>query len=402
MAETSSVTRDMLLSELQNLLRLTAFEQTIAAVRRTQAASTPVAEELKANYAKSLERSQLIADAVRQVGGVPDVVGAAFGKAGAFVQTQVNQVQTLQGALLGDLALEHQLRDRARYARTLAESLGYAQLIPVFERLEVAHSATIEWLEQRLTEVGRTGTSALRATPTQQLVGAVRKISGVPFGIVAAGINRGSTLLHRGASTAVDTAVDTARTAADTAKTAADAASDAARTAVDTASDAADTAVDTASKAAQTAAGTATSALSSATETAADAVQTAAATAADAAQTAAETASDAAQTAADTVTDAAQTVGDTAADAAQAVDDAAAEQALEQVLDLTDVDEDRPPFAGYASLSGDSVMRHVRDSDDVEHLREILAFEQAHKARKGVLRALEDRLAQLSGVTVSA
>jgi hypothetical protein len=36
-------------------------------------------------------------------------------------------------------------------------------------------------------------------------------------------------------------------------------------------------------------------------------------------------------------------------------------------------------------------MRHVRDSEDVEHLREILAFEQAHKNRKGVVGALNER-----------
>ena len=71
----------------------------------------------------------------------------------------------------------------------------------------------------------------------------------------------------------------------------------------------------------------------------------------------------------------------------------------EQVLDLTDVDEDKPPFAGYASLSGDSVMRHARDSEDVEHLREILAFEQAHKNRKGVVGALNERLTELAGAS---
>ena len=67
--------------------------------------------------------------------------------------------------------------------------------------------------------------------------------------------------------------------------------------------------------------------------------------------------------------------------------------------DLTDVDEDKPPFAGYASLSGDSVMRHARDSEDVEHLREILAFEQAHKNRKGVVGALNERLTELAGAS---
>lgn len=298
-----AVTKDMLLSELQDLLRLTASEQVIANVRRIQAASTAVADELKANAGKSLERQQLLRDAIKQAGGVPDVVGATFGKAGAFLQTQVNQVQTLQGALLGDLALEHQLRERARYARTLAESLGYSQIIPVLDRLETAHTATIEWLEARLAEVGRTGTSALKATPVQAAVTAARRTMGAPFVVLAAGVNRASTLLGRRASSAAGTVND----------------------AVDSAVSRVEAAVE-----------------------------------------------------------------DTTAKA-----DGQGE-AAEQVLDLTGLDEQHEPFAAYSKLTGDSVMRHVADSDDVEHLREILAFEQAHKARKGVVQALEARLTELS------
>ena len=330
MAETrNAVTTDMLVSELQNLLRLTAFEQTIAAVRRTQAATTPIADELKANYAKSVERTRLLQDAVRQAGGVPDVVGSALSKAGAFLQTQVNQVQTLQGALLGDLALEHQLRERTRYARTLAESLGYAHLLPVFERLDVAHSATIEWLEMRLAEVGRTGTSAIAATPVQAFVGSARKVAALPFGVFAATVNRGTSLLTRGASTAASTAGSVAETA-----------------------------VDTVTEAASSAAGTV---------------------------------AEGASTAAQTVAEGATATGEAVEGAARAAEQATSSD-VEQVLDLTDVDEGTPPFAGYATLSGDSVMRHVRDSEDVEHLREILAFEQAHKNRKGVVGALNERL----------
>lgn len=277
-----AVTKDMLLSELQDLLRLTAFEQTIATIRRSQAASTPIAEELAANAQKSGERRQLLADAVRQAGGVPDVVGSALGKAGAFVQTQLNQVQTLQGALLGDLALEHELRERARYARTLAESLGYEQVLPVLDRLETAHTATIEWLETRLSEVGRTGTSALQATPIQAAVGVARRTLGAPLGLLSAGVNRASSLLGSKAGEAVDAA------------------------------------------------------------------------------------------------------------------QAAVESTVEEVLDVTGVDEEQEPFAAFSRLTGDSVMRHVADTDDVEHLRGILAYEQAHKARKGVLQAVEERLQELS------
>jgi hypothetical protein len=77
------VTKDMLVSELQNLLRMTAFEQSIATVRRAQARSTDISEELKANAEKSGERLALLAGAVRQVGGMPDVVGPLLGKASA-------------------------------------------------------------------------------------------------------------------------------------------------------------------------------------------------------------------------------------------------------------------------------------------------------------------------------
>lgn len=306
-----AVTKDMLVAELQQLLRLTAVEQTIATVRRAQAASTPIAEELKANAAKSVERSQLLKDAVRQAGGVPDVVGAALGRAGALVQTQVNQVQTLQGALLGDLALEHQLRERTRYARTLAVSLGQTGLLPVLDRLETAHTATIEWLETRLAEVGRTGTSALEATPVQAAVGTARTYVGAPFALLAAGINRGSSLLRKGASRTTEGV--------------------------------------------QEAAGAATGAARAAGGRAVQAVER---------------------------------TGAAVKDVRPGKDD--------RVLDLRDVDEEKPPFAGYDTLSGDSVMRHAQDSEDIEHLREVLAYEQAHKARKGVVGALEERLTALS------
>jgi bacterioferritin (cytochrome b1) len=391
MAETQAVTRDMLVAELQNLLRLTAFEQTIAAVRRSQAATSSIADELRANYAKSVERSQLLQDAVRQAGGVPDVVGSALSKAGAFVQTQVNQVQTLQGALLGDLALEHQLRERTRYARTLAESLGYDQLLPVFERLEVAHTATIEWLEARLTEVGRTGTSALQATPVQAIVGATRKVTLLPFGVFAATVNRGTSLLSRGASAATSAVTSAAGTAAETAR-------EGVQTAARTAGQAAETAVDTVSDAASSAAGAVVEGASTAAGGVAEGASTAAQTVSEGASAAAEAVGSGASTAAQVASQAAESTGEAVEGAARATEQAT-QSDVERVLDLTEVDEDKPPFPGYATLSGDSVMRHVRDSEDVEHLREILAFEQAHKNRKGVVGALDERLTELAGAS---
>lgn len=403
------VSRNMLLNELKDLLRLTAFEQAVASVRRTQAATDPIAQELAANAEKAGERIALLGQTVRQVGGVPDVVGPFLGRAGAFLQSQLNQVQTLQGALLGDLALEHSLRERARYARTLAVSLGEVSVIPVLDRLDAAHTETIAWLEERLAEVGTTGTSALRATPVQAVVGSVRRVYGMPFGIAAAGVNRIGGLLMKATRTAPDalsSAVDTIEQAADQA---AARAQDVARGAKDEVIDLTDRAGDVAQEAASAATNTAQEAASAATNTAqetasavTDTAQEAAGTVNFATQTAVRAASDATDKVADTASSAAQGAADATASAADSAATAAdkAAQTTHEVLEQTGGDDlgdgVKHPFAGYERLTGDSIMRHVADTEDVEELRQLLAFEQANKARKGVLSAAQARLTELS------
>jgi hypothetical protein len=359
-----AVTRDMLLSELRDLLRLTAFEQTVATVRRAQARTTPIERELAENAQRAGERLDLLRSAVVQVGGVPDVVGPVLGRVGAFVQSQLNQVQTLQGALLGDLALEHQLRERTRYARVLAQSLGETSVLPVLDRLEVAHTATIEWLETRLAEVGRTGTSALRATPFQFAATSVRRAWALPLGVLAGGVNRAGGLLGTVTGRAPAPVQDALQQAESAARTAADAAAGRADSAISAVRDAADRGEQRA-------------------------------------RAAGDTVIDLTQAAADKADRAAQGVEGAVDSAADAVEDAAAAAAerTEQALEATggaEVEDDKPPFAGYEKLPGDSVMRHVHDTDDVEQLRTLLAYEQAHKARKGVLSAAQDRLDTLA------
>ncbi len=423
------VTRAMLLNELKALQRLTAFEQVVATVRRAQAASAPIAQELAANATKSGERLALLGQAMRGVGGTPDVVGPVLGRIGALVQTQVNQVQTLQGALLGDLALEHQLRERARYARTLAVSLGESSVVPLLDRLDAAHSETIGWLERRLNEAARTGTSALKATPVQVAVGSARRVAGAPLVLAADTVNRIGALVAKvtrgtpaalsqvestvssAAGTIVGAAGQVADRAADTVDQAAATVASGAGAAVDAAteqtvqatgtaaaglSSAASAAADTVSSVVRTAADTATSVAGNAADTATEAAESTAATAASLAGKAAETSASVAGSAADTTASVAGAVGQAAEDA---------EQATAEVLAATggeDVADQKPPFAAYERLSGDSVMRHVADTEDVEELRTLLAFEQAHKARKGVLKAAQDRLTELSAPELSA
>ena len=177
----------------------------------------------------------------------------------------------------------------------------------MLDRLEIAHTATIEWLEARLAEVGRTGTSALEATPVQTVVAAGRRVLAAPFGVVSSAVNRGSVLLGRKASSLEDLAAEAGERVADTAQ----------------------------------------KAVSSTTQTV----------------------SQAAGKAAETATD---------------------------VIDLTGVDAQHPPLTAYDKLSGDTVMRHVADTEDLDEVRRILAFEQAHKDRKGVVQAARARLQELS------
>ena len=353
------VTQDMLVTELQNLLRLTAFEQTIATVRRTQARTAALEQELTANVKKARERSALLVQAIRDVGGVPDVVGSALGKVGAFTTAQLNQVQTLQGALLGDLTLEHQLRERTRYARTLAQSLEATTVLPVLDRLETAHTATIDWLEARLTEVGRTGTSLLRATPLQALVGTARRLAFGPLSIAAGTVNQVSALLLRSTPAQVKDSVEAGVQGL---------VGEARDTVAPVLGTVRDTAVQVAGTAAQ-AVGTA-------------------------AQIASEVASSTVDTTVDAVVDAAETPAVTVADVAEEAKEHAAE--LAEVVDLTGTGDVSHPFAGYERLSGDRVMGHIRDTEDVAELTQLLAFEAAHKARKGVLAAAEERLAALT------
>ena len=149
----SMSTRNDLVAQLNALLRLTQTETMIAETRRAQAATPEVERELAANADKCRERTRLLTAAVRDLGGFPDVVGVGAGRLAATVKSTVEQGQDLVEALLGDLALENELLARTRYARMIAEHHGETRSLKVLDRLEVAHSATIQWLMTRLGEV---------------------------------------------------------------------------------------------------------------------------------------------------------------------------------------------------------------------------------------------------------
>ena len=71
--------------------------------------------------------------------------------------------------------------------------------------------------------------------------------------------------------------------------------------------------------------------------------------------------------------------------------------AVGSLTDNTDVEPDgaKAPFPGYDKLPGDRVIAHVAESADLPDLQVLLAYEESHKNRKGVVQAVVARLAEL-------
>ena len=210
----SSAATQALQNELVALLRLTRTEAQVARVRVSQARRDEIRRELEKNARKADARSTRIQKALRELGGTPDVFGDTVGRVTALTKVTTEQAQPLSEGLLGDLALEHQLRDRVVFTRVLAESQDESKVADLMADLEDAHTETIEWIRLRLAEVAQGGPVALAPTPTQAAVGAVTRFATIPTRRSAAFVNMAAEVLARGRAVAVST-VDSVRETAD-------------------------------------------------------------------------------------------------------------------------------------------------------------------------------------------
>src|SRR5215213_1342690 len=116
-----------LVTQLRALLTLTRTEEQIARIRVGQARTDAVRRELEQNATHAAERSTAIADQLRRLAGVGDVVAPALGRLSALVKGTLEQAQPVDEALLQDLQLEHQLLDRATYLKVLARTAGRSE-----------------------------------------------------------------------------------------------------------------------------------------------------------------------------------------------------------------------------------------------------------------------------------
>ena len=179
-----------LVVQLNALLRLTNTEIMIAETRRGQATRPDIERELATNADKGRERARMLARAIRDVDGIPDVVGVAVGRFAATAKAAGEQGQDFVDALLGDLALEHELADRTRFALMLTAHLDARPVVKTLERLERAHAETITWLNVRLGEVAAGGPAALRPTTMQTMFGVGRRLSALPVRNSSQAVNR--------------------------------------------------------------------------------------------------------------------------------------------------------------------------------------------------------------------
>jgi hypothetical protein len=191
-----------IINQLRALVLLTQTEEQVARTRISQARTDAVRRELTQNAEHAGERSLLITEQLRAIGGVPDVVTPAVGRLSAILKATFEQAAPLEEALLSDLQLEHQLLDRATYLKVLADQAGETQVKQLAEKLITAHQATVEWLTVVLAEEAMGGPAALVATPLQKVAGGVARGVNAPFRFLANTVNNTvDTVQHAGEET---------------------------------------------------------------------------------------------------------------------------------------------------------------------------------------------------------
>lgn len=309
-----------LIAQLRAVLDLTNTEIQVAETRVVQARTDAVRRELAQNAANGRARAESIESAIRDLGGLPDVIGPFFGRAAAAVKALTEQAQPFDEALLGDLALEHQLFDRARYIKALAVAAKRSDVEDLASRLMTAHSATVDWLATVLAEDALGGPAALRRTPLQIAAGTAIQLVNAPMTWSVRGLDKAVETV-RSTPLALSELLDRGRHAGDVAVKTLSASRDAAL------------------------------------ETAENVIRDGGA--------------------------------EQAADALHAVRTAAGSLEAGEL-----------PIDGFDELNVSQAVTAVKDLTDPSDVRAILAYEEAHKERQGVISAAQARVAHIAAEVV--
>jgi hypothetical protein len=181
---------EKLVGQLRVLHQLTNSEIQLAQTRQAQARDETVRQQFTTNAANAQERAALIAATLRALGGVPDVITPALGRATALAKSVIEQGQPLTGALFGDLYLEHQLPDRARYLEALADAADHNEARLLARRLQAAHHETVSWITSVLVEEASGEVTAVHP-PAVRTRSRVATVTGAAADSLAAGRDAG-------------------------------------------------------------------------------------------------------------------------------------------------------------------------------------------------------------------
>jgi hypothetical protein len=334
-----------LITQLRVLAHLTRTEAQAARLRMAQASTDDVRHELAQVAGDADARTRRIVDALRDLGALPDPITPTLGRLTALLRGAAEQTQPLDEVLLGDLALEHQLRDRARYVGVLARAAGTTAVAELADDLVAAHAATVDWLSGVLADLAEGGPAGLEATPLQRVAGQVTRAVNAPARAAADEVGRVVT-------EGVDRAVGTAARAGEEVRSTVEEVRDTVR---DTVEEYTDRAVRIGGSTAADAVSAARDALAAGREAVA-----------------------AAGSAAHRITGGGEPAPEEIADTPQP--EHTAVPAADQL-----------PIPGYPELSARAAIAALRALDDPDDVAAVLAFEQAHGNRAGVVAAARVR-----------
>ena len=169
-----------LITQLRVLAHLARTEAQVVRLRTTQATSDDTRDELQRNAADADARAARVGDVLHDLGALPDPVTPVLGRAAALVRGALEQAQPLDEALFGDLALAHQLRDRARHVGALADAAGLPVVRALADDLVAAHAGTVARLYEVLDDVAAGRPAALAASPFQRVAAQVARTANTP------------------------------------------------------------------------------------------------------------------------------------------------------------------------------------------------------------------------------
>lgn len=209
-----TVATDTIIAQLRAIEQLTRTEAQTARVRTAQARTDEVRRELEQNAEDAGRRVERVVAQLRALDAAPDVVTPAISRVVGLLKTALEQGQPVEEGMFTDLTMEHQLLDRARYVRVLAERADLPAVRRLADDLIAAHTETVDWITTALAEEALGGPSKLVATPLQRVAGGLAQAVTLPTRFAVQGVNRALDGLSRAGGQARDTVGSVADTVA--------------------------------------------------------------------------------------------------------------------------------------------------------------------------------------------